>query len=1021
MTFSNRVIISQAKKASLASPPTHIGWAVGIILLVLFDIDGSSFGNDYASIAPILQHHCVQCHGSTQREAGLRLDRAALLLAGGENGPVVLRKNSAASELVRRIRSAGDDRMPPEGPGLSEEEQKIIANWIDTDLPGLPANEAAPDTDPRLQHWAWRPIQRPQLPEIQANQESDFSSLARNAIDRFVLAQLQQQGLQPAPLAPLIDRMRRLSYDLRGLPLAPAEWKDLISNQQPGDPYAQAVDRFLGDSAYGEKWARHWLDIAHYADTHGFERDQRRPNAWRYRDYVIDSLNGDLPYHQFVQQQIAGDILQPEDPAAVVATGFLAAGPYDFVGQEETRSEVLRRQARADDLDDLLTQVMTSLCGVTIHCARCHDHKLDPITQKEYYEMVALFAALRRADRPVDDREQQAYLESQTKWTQHIATLRSELGKLRNQGLNLADLIGGGTGFGTGKPDSGYDPTSGKIQIEKRGFLEKISLNQYYPIAAVGLDGIAVPDGKIDGAEHRLIVSSTGIEIPIPDTSGAAWDAVRNGPVNSLYSTSLDGVDYATGHAMLGTHANVAISFDLTELRQASQQRFTHFRSGVGYFGQTETRGASVSVFLDGMEVAKYERIGRLDGLKSIDIPLQHQHRFLTLLITDAGNGIAHDQVCFIDPVLTLEIAKDPTAKAQAESAVRIKQLLEEIEEAELAEKQLSPPKRFYGITAGNETSIFRLRRGNPEDPLEAVQANTIRCLPLALDLPASAAGDKERRKAFAKWLADPANPLVARVIVNRIWHYHFGRGLVETPSDFGLGGSPPSHPELLDWLAAELVEHDWSLKHIQRLICHSHTYQQSSQRNEAALAKDRQNVFLWRRSPKRLDAEALRDSILSLSDCIDRRFHGPGYEDFEYQEEYAPVYRYIPANKPELWRRSIYRYIVRTTTHQFLATLDCPNAANLTPVRDHTTTPLQALALLNNDFMRDQARRFAERLRNECGDDTNRQVELAFELAFARLPSPQEKEASLEMIQQSNVAAFCLMLFNANEFIFLD
>lgn len=1005
----------------MISRRANVGWATGTVLLVLLGLDHLSFGDDYASIAPILQRHCVQCHGSAQREAGLRLDRAALLITGSENGPILVRKKSGESELVRRIRSAGDDRMPPEGPGLSEEEKDRIANWIDADLPGLPANEAAPDADPRLQHWAWQPIERPQVPEIRANKEPDLSSPARNAIDHFVIAQLQQQGLQPAPLAPLIDRLRRLSYDLRGLPLAPDEWKQIASERGAIDPYAQVVDRFLADSAYGEKWARHWLDIAHYADTHGFERDQRRPNAWRYRDYVIDSLNSDLPYHQFIQQQIAGDILQPEDPAAVVATGFLAAGPYDFVGQEETRSEVLRRQARADDLDDLLTQVMTSLCGVTIHCARCHDHKLDPITQKEYYEMVALFAAIRRADRPVNHREQQAYLDSQTKWSQRIAALRSELGKLRNQGLNLADVIGGGNGFGTGKPEFGYDPASGNVQVEKRGFLEKISWNQYYPISAVGLDGIAVPDGKIDGVERRLIVSSTGIEISIPDTSGACWDAVRNGPVNSLHSTILDGVDYATGHTMLGTHANVAISFDLVELREASQRQFTHFRSGVGYFGQTETHGASVSVFVDGMEVVKHERIGRQDGLKLIDIPLQDQHRFLTLLITDAGNGIGHDQVCFIDPVLTLETAKDPNAKDQAESETRIRQLQKDIEEAELAKKRLSPPKRYYGIAAADETPIFRLRRGNPEDPLEAVQPNTIRCLPLALELSASEAGDKERRRAFATWLTDPANPLVARVIVNRIWHYHFGRGLVETPSDFGLGGSLPSHPELLDWLAAELIEHDWSLKHIQRLICDSHTYQQSSQRYEAALAKDRQNEFLWRRAPKRLDAEALRDSILTLSDCIDRRFHGPGYEDFEYQEEYAPVYRYIPANKPELWRRSIYRYIVRTTTHQFLATLDCPSAANLTPVRDHTTTPLQALALLNNDFMRDQARRFAERLRYECGDDTTKQVELAFELAFARSPSPQERQAALEMIQQSNTSAFCLMLFNANEFIFLD
>jgi mono/diheme cytochrome c family protein len=999
--------------ASLSSPYIAV-----VTLLLCIAVVSELRSQDYSSVQQIFQKHCIDCHGPQKREGGLRLDRAQSIVKGGDSGPTIVRRHADMSELIRRVASTGEDRMPPEGTALSAEEISHISRWIELDLPGLPDNEGA-EEDPRLKHWAWQPIEKPKIPNISLG-ESHSAYISHNAIDLFVIAKLQERGLSQSPIATLRERLRRLSFDLRGLPLTPEQLDELTSQIDSADIYEKAVNRFLVDPAYGEKWARHWLDIAHYADTHGFERDQRRPNAWRYRDYVIDSWNSDLPYNQFVRQQIAGDLIAPRDQRSVIATGFLAAGPYDFVGQEETQSEVLRRQARADDLDDILTQVMTSLCGVTIHCARCHDHKLDPIAQTEYYEMIALFASVRRTDRPVDYLELKGYEEEQHKLTQRMSSLRSDLKKLRNQGLDLADIIGGGNGFGTGTAGAGLDPASGNVQIEKRGFLDGIRLNHFNPIQRLGIDGIAIPDGLVEGINQRLQITSTGLEIPIPDTSGAAWDAVRYGPVNSQHSTQLAGIEYGTEHAMLGTHANVAITFDLDQLRQNTQKEFSHFRSGVGYFGQTEKEGASVAILLDGTEAFKVEKLGRNDGLKSIDIALNSKTRFLTLLITDAGNGISHDQVCFIDPTLSsddLRLAQTDTAKLDQE----IRRIELELQAAQLAKDQLASPSRYYGVNVAKETPIFRLRRGNPEDPIEEVKPNAIRCLPVAMNLSSSITTDEERRLAFADWLADADHPLLARVIVNRLWHYHFGRGLVDTPSDFGLGGSLPSHPELLDWLASELIEHDWSLKHIQRLICCSYTYQQSSLRNEAAFAQDSQNQFLWRRSPKRLDAEALRDSVLLMSGCLDRRFHGPGYEDFDYQEEYAPVYRYKPANEPNLWRRSIYRYIVRTTTHQFLATLDCPNAANLTPVRDRTTTPLQALALLNNDFMRDQAARFADRLQQECGDDSAAKVERAFILAFSRAPSQQEKNAAIEMILKTDAATFCLILFNTNEFIFVD
>jgi mono/diheme cytochrome c family protein len=986
-----------------------------LLPLLQFATLTSLSASDYETVREILVTHCYSCHSAKKSEGGLRLDRVASLRTGGDSGPSLIPHMPDQSELVSRITSSGDDRMPPEGPHLTAAQIEHIRTWISAGLPGLPADDAEADNDPRLKHWAWQSIATPNIPDT-VNGAS-----IENPIDAFVAQKQQAHGLSMSKIAPLPERLRRLSYDLRGIPLTPHELTDF--GQYPGEEeaYRQAVDQFLTDPAYGEKWARHWLDIAHYADTHGFERDQRRPNAWRYRDYVIDSWNHDRPYHEFVRQQIAGDIIDPRNPLSVIATGFLSAGPYDFVGQEETQNEVLRRQSRADDLDDMLTQVMTSLCGVTIHCARCHDHKLDPISQSEYYSMIALFADVHRTDRPIDYLELKGREEQQTRLAQAIATTRSEIAKRQGKGLNLADLVGGGSGFGTGQLQRGLDPASGNVQIEKRGFLKDFQLNRFRPITTPGIDGVAIPDGDAGEANGRMIISSTGIEIPIPATSGECWDAIRNGPVNSQHSTMLDGVDYNVNHSLLGTHANAAITFDLAELRQVSGKTFNSFRSAVGYFGETAKEGASVSIFLDGVQLSHFERIGRTNGIFPIQIPLNSTNRFLTLLVTDAGNGIGHDQVCFVDPTLVVTTDDIESAEDIASREREIAQLQEQLDALIQDQKQLPEPLRYYGINAKTSPAIFRLRRGNPEDPIELAKPGTISCVSTSFSPLGEITTDQERREEFARWLTADNHPLVARVIVNRLWHYHFGRGLVETPSDFGLGGSPPTHPELLDWLATQLIAHDWSIKHIQRLICSSHTYQQSSERNVEALTVDSGNQWLWRRSAKRLDSEALRDSILAISGCLDRKFHGPGYEDFEYQEEYAPVYRYVPANQPALWRRSIYRFIVRTTTHQFMATLDCPNAANLTPVRDRTTTPLQALALRNNDFMRDQARRFAERLKQEKPDGLQDQIEFAFQLCFNRNPAIDETEAARALIAETSLDAFCLVLFNANEFIFVD
>ena len=720
-------------------------------------------------IRPLLRTHCAECHGPTKQKSGLRLDAKTFAFKGGDHGPVLIAMKSGDSELFRRVtRADAEKRMPPGPKPLTADQIGLLKRWIDAgvDWPETRADRDA-ERDKRLDHWAWQPVLKVAVPVV--NDQS-----VANDIDRFIAAKLRERGLKFAPEVDRRTYIRRLSFDLLGLPPTPEAVREFETDPDPL-AHEKLVDRMLASPHYGERWARHWLDIAHYADTHGFERDQRRDHAWRYRDWVIDAFNEDRPYDAFLRDQIAGDALHPNDPKGLIATGFLAAGPWDFVGQAETPSPVLKRLARADDLDDMVTQVLAATCAVTINCARCHDHKLDPISQEEYYRLLSVFAGVKRGNRPLSPREEKEY------------------------------------------------------------------------------------NAKREPLEKRLA-----------------------------------------------------------------------------------------------------------------------------------------------------EIKSKPESK----------------DEREALQKQLASipePARVYGILGETPPEVKRLHRGNTEDPKESVTPGALSCVSNPKpDFGNKPLGDGERRLAFAEWATHPDHPLTRRVIVNRLWHHHFGTGLVETPSDFGLGGGLPSHPELLDWLAERLSKEKWSLKAIHRLICLSRTFRQTSVARGGEKS-DAGNRLLWRQNPRRLDAESLRDAVLSIGGKLNPKRGGPGYRDFEYKEDYAPVYTYITADTPELWRRSIYRFVVRTTPQQFLTTLDCPNSANLTPARTVTTTALQALALLNDEFMLKQAGYFAGRLEKEAGGVREKQIRLAFELTFGRVPTADESKAAEALVVKHGLAQLCRFLLNANEFVSID
>ncbi|AMV20516.1 DUF1553 domain-containing protein [Planctomyces sp. SH-PL14] len=969
-------------------------------------IDGAQLFE--SQVRSVLSAKCVSCHRGENRKGGLDLTTEEALQRGGESGPALVPgKPDESAIYLRSVAEEGErPEMPEKGEPLTKAEAAVLRDWIAAGAPW--PKQVVLQEKPRADDsfWSVQPVR------------SEFA--ADTSIDSLIQETLAGHGLAQSPEADRRTLIRRLSFDLLGLPPTHERVEQFVKDPDPR-AYERLIEELLGSPHYGERWARHWLDIAHYADTHGFERDQLRPNAWRYRDYVVDSLNADKPYDRFLREQIAGDVLAPHDPQAVVATGFLAAGPWDFVGQVETQSDALRRAARAGDLDDIVTQVITASMGLTINCARCHDHKLDPITQREYYGLWAVFAGVKRGERDVSEAETRRIAEDRTRLNQELAAARAELAKLNGEGLDLADMIGGGDGRGSGVAGRGIELRDGTLVTGKLGYQSEIPPNRRQrvawpaavPEASRFVQAVFVPDGR-----GPVPVTDLESAADLPATNGHAWDAVRNGPLNAQRGTTLNGVDYAAkGHSLLGLHANGGVTFDLERIRRAHAMTGLRFTAVIG-FGAEESVAASradFTVYVDAER--KWQKLGlRKDETATIDLPIPAAAKSLTLVATDGGDGIGHDLLFLGDPRLSPDRSDVPLSDAER---ARTEQLPQEIAKREAALGALPESQKVYAVVSDSQPPVVRVhRRGNPEDEADEVAPGAIAWAKHAPSpLGDNAVPEGQRRRALADWITHPANPLTRRVIVNRLWHHHFGTGIVNTPSDFGFGGDRPSHPALLDWLAGELLRSGWSLKHIHRLIVTSRTYRQSSMTpNAAAAAVDAQNRLLWRQSPRRLDAESLHDAVLAVSGRLNLHRGGPGFRDFRYVEAYAPIYEYITPDGPELWRRSLYRFVVRTTPHRFLTTLDCPDPANLTPARVQTTTALQALALLNNDFMLRQTQAFADRVHRDAATEEDR-IRLAFQQAFQRPPLAGEIAGAREL----DLFALCRALLNANEFLYID
>lgn len=782
------------------------------------DANPVDFGRD---VQPILARNCFACHGPDQAEGGLNLtEKESVLSAELDSGlHAIVAGNLDDSELLRRISSHDEfERMPPEGKPLKQEEIGIIRKWI----------EQGAEWEG---HWGF---EKPQVVDPPAVKDESWVS---SPIDRFVLSRLEAAGLTPAKQADRRTLIRRAYYDLTGLPPTPAEVKSFVEDSDP-KAYEKLIDRLLDSPRYGEKWARHWLDVVRYAETNSFERDGQKPNAWRYRDYVIKSFNDDKPYDQFIIEQLAGDELPNKTTESIIATGYYRLGIWD----DEPADPL---QSRFDELDDIVSTTSQAFLGITTGCARCHDHKIDPIPAADYYGMLAFFHEVTPYGERGDQRSNSQTDISPPELRERYADLQSKIDALKPQ----------------------------MEEIEQRGIVK-----------------MSAPDQrKSEGPRRQELLDK-----------------------------------------------KLAKHLDPSDLEHYSALK---------------------------AERQRYE-----------------------------------SQLAALPP---------------RETALSVAKCLPE------------PPETFVML------------RGSPHSPGDKVEPHFPSLFePEEPQFPEDQPGSHSsgRRLTLAKWIASPENRLTARVMANRIWQHHFGRGIVRSSNNFGQLGTPPTHPELLNWLGQRFVDLGWRMKPLHREIMLSSTYQMSSEGNEAALAKDPANDLLWRFDMRRLTAEELRDSILAINDRINLEMFGPWFYPKLSQEVLAgqsrPGEGWDNSSEAERNRRSIYAHVKRSLPVPILSVFDFPDSDGSCEARFTTTQPAQALTMLNGDLLNEEAELFADRLKQE-EKTLDGQVRRALELALCRTATSEEVERGKNLIatlkdthdinDDRALDLYCLVVLNLNEFAYLD
>jgi hypothetical protein len=856
------------------------------------------------------------------------------------------------------------------------------------------------------------PIRRPAVPT------------GANPIDALVGAALRREGLQANPPAAPQELVRRLYFDLIGLPPSPAEIDAFVSDPAP-DRYERLVDRLLMSPRYGERWARHWLDVVRYTESQGFEYDRLRDHAWHYRDYVIRSFNDDKPYDVFMREQIAGDVLQPVTRERVVAAGLLVAGPWDQAGNSQANA-TQRAITREEELEDLVSVVGQTFLGLTVNCARCHDHKFDPIPLSDYYRVKAVFDGVKHGDRSIEGEAEAKVREARlgkareevARWEKAVSTLeqagaarvtarKSDAPRETGPMAHARWAFDGATGSmssGEAKGGAVVGPTG--LQLPKAGaYFEAAPLTRDVREktleAWVSLSDLEQGGGAAISLESRD--GGTFDAIVFGERQARKWMAGSEGFVRTK---DVDGPVEVESGSNRWVHV---------VLVHGSDNRVTLYRNGEPY-GASYVASSPLRTFKAGEARVVLGRRHQ-GGTRPWLTGAIRQAALYDRALTAAEVGAAFRSGGFA-------VSKDEALAAltdgeKGDRDEALKRLVKAREIVAAASK--SGPVGYVGTRVQPEPTRA-LKRGDVKSPGDVVTPGglgAIRSVPSDFGLAADAP-EAQRRLKFADWLASPANPLPARVLVNRVWHFHFGQGLVATPSDFGRSGAAPSHPELIDWLASEFVAQGWSIKALHRWIVTSATYRQSSASRPEAASVDADNRWLWRFPPRRLEAEAIRDAMLAVSGNLNLQLGGPSFRPFTTSEYGAMFYHLFDKGDPEFNRRTVYRMNINSGKEPLLDAFDCPDPSVKTPRRGVTTTPLQALGLMNGSFVQRQASGLAERAQKMAGGDVDRAVDAAYRLALGRPAKASEIRQAGAAARERGLPHVCWALLNSTEFVYV-
>lgn len=979
-------------------------------------------------IAPLLAERCLECHRGADARGGLDLSSRAAVLRGGESGAAMVPGDVDGSLLLQRVLS---DEMPPKHP-LSAAEKTLLTTWIrEGAIWGTePIDPFIRSTETRagLDWWSLQPPRATESPQT--------SGWGTGPLDAWIEAGLAQRGLTPSSEADRATLIRRLSFDLLGLPPDPAEVQAFLADTAP-DAWPRLVDRLLDSPHYGERWARHWLDVVRFGESNGFEYDEPRDNFWPYRNWVIDAFNRDLPWDEFVRLQIAGDVLHPGDASAAAAAGFLVAGAHNTTLPS---SEKMRMAMAQDEMEDLVGVVGQTFLGLTINCARCHDHKFDPITQAEYYSIAAALSGVRHGvlnlPVPLGPAQQRQLEDSRLRLKSAESARRELLQPVRERLLRERGAAAATAAVTAKLPqplaawefEGNLEDAAGKLHGTAHG-------------GAVVENGALVLNGQdawvstppLDTPLHAKTLEAWvqlgtfeqggGGVISVQTTDGVVFDAIvfaereprrwMAGSNNFLRTSSFNGPDETAADRQF-VHMAIVYSGDGT---------ITAYREGELW--GTAYRPGDLQVYQAGLAQVLFGlRHGPPGGNRLLHGRIERARLYDRALTPEevAASAFAGGSSVVPHAALLAALTKDQQAQ--------LEQLDGQIAAERALQQQLeeSTTSSLYTCVSGDPGITHVLRRGDVSQPGDVARPSGLRAMagvPADFGLAANAP-DADRRRALASWLTHPENPLFARVAVNRIWQYHFGQGLVTTAGDFGFSGGQPSHPELLDWLAIKFRESGYRVKELHRLILTSAAWRQSSAWRADAAQVDGENRLLWRRSPQRLEAEALRDTLLAVTGRLDRTVGGRGYRDlrhfkFKGSNFYESLVESAEAEAGAgVWRRTIYRFAPRGGRNSFLDTFDCPDPSAAAQKRASTTTPLQALALFNNDLTFEMSEALAERVLRDGASTPEASLRAALQLTAGRDADPEELAEGVKFVEQHGLAAWCRVVLNSNDFLYV-